>query len=219
MANMGILLNEWRNAVVVESRASGKPQLLLTAAVFYASQVYSLSYPIQEIGRSLDWINLMAYDFYDPSWYRFTWSHSALNDPTSDFSASFGINDWVQAGLAPKKLVLGLPFYGYGWQLANPQNFGLRAPATGPVVGPGFPSDNGAIGFKQIKDFIQREKATEVYNETIGTNYCYVGTKWIGFDDSQSISAKVSYAKESRLLGYFAWHVANDLNWLLSRTG
>ncbi|KAK9130937.1 hypothetical protein Sjap_011424 [Stephania japonica] len=155
MANLGILLVEWRNAVVAEARASGKPTLLLTAAFYYASKINSLSYPIQETGRSLDWINVMAYDM---------------------------------------------------------------APATGPVVGPGFSSRYGAIGFKQIKDFIQREKATEVYSESIGTNYCYAGAKWIGFDDYQSISAKVSYAKQNRLLGYFAWHVANDLNWLLSRT-
>nr|XP_016471103.1 PREDICTED: acidic mammalian chitinase-like [Nicotiana tabacum] len=35
----------------------------------------------------------------------------------------------------------------------------------------------------------------------------------------QSVRNKVNYVKDRGLLGYFAWHVAGDQNWVLSRTG
>lgn len=171
--------------------------------------------PIESIANSLDWINLMAYDFYDPSWSKVTNSHAALYDPAGPISGSYGVQSWIQAGMSPKKLVLGMPFYGYAWKLVNANNHGLMAPANGPVG-----SGNGANGYGQIQRFIADNKAaTLVYNATIVSNYLYAGTTWIGYDGTQSISAKVSYAKQKGLLGYFAWHVAADNNWDLSKQG
>ncbi|KAF8389188.1 hypothetical protein HHK36_025881 [Tetracentron sinense] len=217
MANMGTLFDEWRVAVAAESRNSSLPPLLLTAAVNYAPRVNSVSYPTTSIGRSLDWVNVMAYDYYAPSYPRSrsaTGAHAALYDPSSQVSTSFGISSWNQTGLSSKKLVLGLPFYGYAWQLVNPQNHGLYAPANGPVG-----SGDGSMGYNQIKDFIVTNSAVSVYNATIVADYCYAGSTWIGFDDSQTIVTKVSYAKQKGLLGYFAWHVGVDNNWVLSKNG
>lgn len=87
--NFGTLLNEWRAAVNAESRSSGKSPLLLTAAVFYSSDYYSLIYPIQAISNSLDWLNIMAYDFYSPDSYSSptkTGPPAALYNPTSKVS-------------------------------------------------------------------------------------------------------------------------------------
>ncbi|KAI3443986.1 hypothetical protein Pfo_000651 [Paulownia fortunei] len=212
MANLGSLLAEWRQAVVAEAKSSGKAALLLTAAFYYSSSLNGLNYPAQSINGNLDWINVMAYDFYDPSWYRFTNSHSMLYDPSGQVSGSNGIGDWIRAGVSAKKLVFGMPFYGYAWRLANPSNHGLLAPATGPAS-----ADNGAMGYNRIKNFIAQNNAAVLYNATIVTNYCYSGTTWIGYDDTQAISAKVSYAKQKGLLGYFAWHVGVDNNWALSQ--
>ncbi|CAK9136608.1 unnamed protein product [Ilex paraguariensis] len=212
MANLGLLLNEWRAAVATEAGNSGKPPLLLTAAVSYAPTVNGLNYPIQSISNGLDWINLMAYDFYDPTRSDVTRSHAALYDPTGQVSGSYGIGAWIQAGISANKLVFGFPFYGYAWLLVNANNHGLYAPANGPVG-----SGNGAITFQQIEAFITNNKATTVYNGTIVSDYCYAGTTWIGYDDTQTISTKVLYAKQRGLLGYFAWHVAADNNWVLSQ--
>ncbi|KZV28373.1 chitotriosidase-1 [Dorcoceras hygrometricum] len=215
MTNLGTLLTEWRAAVTAEAQSSGRPALLLTAAFYYAASVNGLNYPVSSINRNLDWVNAMAYDFYGPSWYRFTNSHSMLYDSTSQVSGSYGIDSWIQAGLGAKKLALGIPFYGYAWRLANANNHGLLAPSTGPVG-----SDGGAIGYNQIRSFISQNSGTVVvYNSTIVTNYCYSGTTWIGYDDTQSVAAKVSYAKQKGLLGYFAWHVGVDSNWALSKQG
>ncbi|XP_020267030.1 acidic mammalian chitinase-like, partial [Asparagus officinalis] len=120
------------------------------------------------------------------------------------------------AGLPANKIVLGLPYYGYAWALANPNNHGLGAKANGPASGPGIDSD-GSITYSSVRDFIQTNNAVEVYDATVVVNYCYAGSTWIGYDDVASISAKVKYAKGKALRGYFAWAVHGDYNWVLSK--
>ena len=214
MTNLGVLLKEWRDAVVAESSNSGKATLLLTAAFYYAPKIESLSYPIDSITTNLDWINAMAYDFYDPSWSQVTRAPAALYDPESQYNGNYGVVAWIQAGLPPKKLVLGFPFYGYAWRLVNADNHGLFAPTNGEGTG-----SDGVMLYKQIKQFMAQNGAATVFNASIVGDYCYAGTTWIGYDDTQSISTKVSYAKGKGLLGYFAWHVAADDNWVLSQLG
>ncbi|KAJ7979635.1 Chitotriosidase-1 [Quillaja saponaria] len=213
MTNFGALLNEWRAAVANESKTSGKTALLLSAAVFRSSDYYSVNYPIQAISNSLDWVNVMAYDFYGPGWApSMTAPPAALYNPPTQISGDAGITSWVQSGLAAKKLALGLPFYGWAWRLLNANNHGLWAPANGSGI-----AGDGSIGYNQIKNFISQNGAQTVYNSTVVTNYCYSGTTWIGYDDTQSVSTKVTYAKGKGLLGYFAWHVGADNNWALSQ--
>ncbi|KAH6817393.1 Glycosyl hydrolase family protein with chitinase insertion domain-containing protein [Perilla frutescens var. hirtella] len=213
MTNLGTLLSEWRQAIAADAQSLRKAALLLSGAFYFSPYLDDyMTYPTQSINANMDWVNVMAYDFYDPSWYGFTNSHSMLYDPSDDVSGSYGIGDWIEAGVSANKLALGLPFYGYAWRLANANNHGVLAPATGPA-GP----DNGAMDYNQIKSFISQNKATVVYNSTIVTNYCYSGTTWIGYDDTQSISKKVSYAKQTGLLGYFVWQVGGDSNWILSK--
>ncbi|CAL5400503.1 unnamed protein product [Camellia sinensis] len=120
----------------------------------------------------------MAYDFYGPTWSSVTNPPTELFDPPSgSVSGSCGIKSWILAGLSPKNMVLGMPFYEYAWKLVNANNHGFKAPSSGPV-GSG---------------------------------------RSMGYDDIQSITAKVSYAKQHGLLGYFAWHVGVDNNWALSQ--
>ncbi|KAK4369847.1 hypothetical protein RND71_009322 [Anisodus tanguticus] len=217
MTNFGILLNEWRTAINTEATNSGRVALLFTAAVSYSPRVNGLNYPVQSVARNLDWLNLMAYEFYGPNWSPSqTNSHAQLFDPVNHVSGSDGITAWIQAGVPTRKLVLGIPFYGYAWQLVNTNIHGLRAPAAGKSsVGS---IDDGSMTYSRIRDYIVQSLATTVYNATIVGDYCYSGSTWISYDDTLSVRNKVTYVKGRGLLGYFAWHVAADQNWALSRT-
>lgn len=222
MTNFGTLLTELKAAVANEAETSGNTPLLLAAAVFHSADYYTINYPIQSISNSLDWINVMAYDFYGSAWdssRSSTAPPAALYNATaSQINGDAGIRSWIAAGLAANKIVLGLPFYGYAWRLLNADEHGLFAPADGPAIG--TEAADGAMGYDAIREFISQNEAETVYNATVVTDYCYSGTTWIGYDDTQSISAKVSYAKEKGLLGYFAWQVSgDDSNWALSQTG
>ncbi|XP_074281249.1 class V chitinase-like [Silene latifolia] len=215
MTNLGTLLTEWRTAINAEAANTGHQPLLLTAALAVTPHVDpSTSFPTQAIANALDWVNVMAYDFHDPNnSASLTHSHANLHDPTGAISGSSGISAWISAGVPSKQLVLGFPFYGYAWKLQDPNNHGLLAPASGVDMSVG----GGTPKYNQIEPFITQAQATVVFNSTYGTNYCYSGTTWINYDDTQTIAAKVSYAKTNNLLGYFAWHLAQDNNWALSK--
>ncbi|GMP35777.1 hypothetical protein CsSME_00008102 [Camellia sinensis var. sinensis] len=215
MANMAILFDEWRVAIESESRNSnGSTQLILTEAVQYSPYVDNGTFPIESINKNLNWVHVMAYDYYMPEWWNQTGAQAALYDPGSETSTDYGINTWVNQGLPPNKLVLGLPFYGYAWTLGNPKDSAIGAPAKGPAI-----TDDGSMSYKDIKGYIQRYGGVSQYNATYVVNYCTIGSSWIGFDDVEVVKIKVAYAKKKNLLGYFVWQVPYDDNWVLSQAG
>ncbi|KAK9267019.1 hypothetical protein L1049_007389 [Liquidambar formosana] len=211
MTNLGTLLDEWRAAVNSESANSNKSRLILTmAARYYPTD--SVSYPVGSIRRNLNWVHVMAYDYNMPTIENNTGANAALYDPLSGRNTDFGISEWMARGLLGSQLVLSLPYYGYAWTLVNPNDNAIGAPAAGPAFSP-----DGSMTYKQIKDHIQQYGGTSVYNATYVVNYCTIESTWIVFDDVEAISTKVSYAMEKGLLGYTAWHIANDDNWVLSQ--
>ncbi|XP_049412465.1 G-type lectin S-receptor-like serine/threonine-protein kinase At1g61550 isoform X1 [Solanum stenotomum] len=210
MANLGILLNEWRITINTEARNSGEAPLLFTATVSGSPRVNDSIYPIQSLTRNLDWINLLEYGFYEPNWSPLeTNSHAQLFDPVKQVSGSDGINQWIQEGVPPQKIVFGIPFFGYAWRLNNTNIHGLRAPA----MGKSDVYDNPWMRYDQIRDFIVQHRATTVYNATIVGDYCYSENTWISYDDIQSVRTKVSYIKSRELLGYYAFDISGDTNW------
>ncbi|KAK2642753.1 hypothetical protein Ddye_024516 [Dipteronia dyeriana] len=212
MSNMGVLFQEWKGAIDLESRNSSQTRLILTAAVQYSPNLDSASFPIDSIQHCLNWVHVMAYDFYMPTWSNFTGAQAALYDPSSTTNADYGIGTWIDGGLSADKIVLSLPFYGYAWTLVNPANNSIGAPASGPAI-----TEEGNMSFKEIKDYITRYGAKVTYNATYVVNYCSIGTSWIGFDDFEVVKIKVSYAKKRNLLGYVVWQVPYDDNWVLSQ--
>ena len=206
--NFGLLITEWRAAVTQESSSSGKPALLLSAAVGGSDQITPLEYyPGQDIANNLDWVNVMTYDlFTSDSYPTQTQPPAPLKNPNGMFSADEGITKWVGLGVPKSKLALGLPYYGYKWRLADPNKHRIHDKATKGL---------GAVKYKDIK----KDGAQIVYNSTYAQNYCFNGTDWYGYDDTQSVSAKVAYAKQNGLFGYFAWNIGQDNNWALSQAG
>ncbi|KAJ0031054.1 hypothetical protein Pint_14658 [Pistacia integerrima] len=151
--------------------ATNEPELILTAGVRYIPIHETVSYSIESMKRNLDWVHVVAYDYLLPK------------------------------GFPANKLVLGVPYHGYAWSLANPNDKAIGAPASGPAV-----TIDVSIGYKIIRALIQ--------------NYVFTsGATWINFDGVEKIRAKIAYAKEKKLLGYNAFQLSNDDNWALSMAG
>lgn len=213
MTNFGILIAEWQAAVVAEN---ANDPLLLTAAVYFTPNYWTgNSYPVPSISDNLDWINIMAYDFW--SWQPMkTGIHTALyeSDTTQPtVSTDSGVTQWLNAGLPPAKAMLGLASYGLTWYLQSPATSnGIGAAATG--AGPTYSYDS-------IQSFIQTSAATCQRNATVTVaSYCFgtVGSKtlWVGYDDATSIAAKVSYLKGKQMTGYTFWRLGFDTNNVLA---
>lgn len=220
MSNLAELFKEWRQAVEIEalfgSSGRGKPPLLLSAAVYFASRFWfdvPRTYPADAIAKYLDFVNPMCFDYHG-SWEQppyVTNEHALLYDKYSNVSTSSGISSWIEAGVPPEKLVMGMPLYGRTWELVNPKNHGIRAAAD---------AGGGATKlYSEIVAYNTEHNAHVVYDKDTVTEYSYSGTDWFGYDGPKSVAKKVEYAKDHQLGGYFFWALGYDMNWTLSAIG
>nr|DAD45168.1 TPA_asm: hypothetical protein HUJ06_003398 [Nelumbo nucifera] len=216
MSNLAVLFREWRTAFEKEARASRRPRLLISAAVYFASSFFlsdvKRAYPVNAIRRYVDFVSPMCYDYHGSWEPSATGAQALLYDSTSNISTSYGIQSWIRAGVPPKKLVMGLPLYGRTWKLKDPNVHGIGAPAVG--VGPG---DNGVLLYFQIVEFNAANNATEEFDKKTVSTYSYAGTNWLGYDNATSIRYKVEFARERRLGGYFFWALGYDKDWTLTK--
>lgn len=216
LPNLMTLLEEWRVSIINESKSSNKPELILVLAGSYLPDMDFSAYPIESTKKNLDWFHFMAYDYYVPTRDNMTLPHSALYGPKGMANTDFVIRELMNRGVPPNKLVLGLPYHGYAWTVVDPDENSVGVPASGPAS-----TMDGSMGYKNAKFFVRNYGygAAAVYNATYVVNLFSVGSNWINFDDVDAIRTKVAYAKEKKLLGYDAFQLSNDDNWILSRTG
>ncbi|KAF7990200.1 hypothetical protein HCN44_000005 [Aphidius gifuensis] len=180
----------------------------LSAAVSAGIGTASQAYRINEISQYLDFINLMAYDFHG-SWESQTGMHSGLygNDQlTVDAAVSY----WLDQGCPPDKLVVGVPLYGKSWTLADPNNNGVGAPASGAGDPGEFSQAAGSLCYYEICQKISNEGWNLQLDDTSKTPYAFNGNQWVSFDNVQSINEKVQYIKNRQLGGGMVWAIDND---------
>ncbi|KAI3962265.1 hypothetical protein MKW92_015863 [Papaver armeniacum] len=224
MNYLASLLTELRVAVDEEALQTGKTRLGISISVFFAPDLSLMSskctlYPAAVIASTVDFVNVMCYD-YAGHWDKSrTGSIAALNNKSDGrYCTSYGIQEWIKVGVPPEKLVMGLPLFGRTWELKDHNNNGIGAPAvdTGPQDGK---HTIGYMLYHSVVTFNDTRNATEVYDEETVSYYSYSGTDWISYDGVKSIEAKVKYAKEQRLGGYFFWAVGQDSRDTLSTAG
>ncbi|KAK9185778.1 hypothetical protein WN943_026137 [Citrus x changshan-huyou] len=219
MLNIGLLFDEWRAAATkLEAKSSSRQQsqLILTARFHYSPP--DNSYLVNSMQRNLNWVHVATEHYYEPLSTNFTAPPAALHGSSSGgFAKSTDqvLKAWIKRGLSADKLAMSLPFYGYAWRLVKPEDNGIGAAAAGPAL-----TNDGLVTYRTIKNHIKNyaPNVQVMYNSTYVVNYFSTGTVWFGFDDVEAVRAKIAYAKEKRLLGYYVWRVDyDDHNWEYSR--
>ncbi|MCL7024324.1 hypothetical protein MKW94_002096 [Papaver nudicaule] len=220
MEHLASLLTELRLAVDQEAHQT---RLGISATVYFAPYLDIMTstggqYPAAAIAKNVDFINLMSYN-YSGSWDTTrTGSLAALYNNGGVYCTHYGIEEWIEIGVPPEKLVMGLPLYGQSWKLRDPNNNGIGAPAVG--TGPEDSQyEKGSMVYRNVVKFIADRRATEVYDPFTVSCYCHAGTDWISYDGVQSIEAKVRYAKDHHLGGYYFWAIGQDYQDRLSTAG
>lgn len=156
---------------------------------------------------SLDWINLMTYDFVN-SMVPYTGHHSGLHDsasaPADARSADKAVRQFLAAGVPASKLVLGAAFYGREFADVSPANDGLYQP---------YGHYQGEHPWPQLKsDFIDRNGFVRHWDAQAQAPYLWNATtrEFISYDDPQSLAAKAAYVKTMHLGGIMYWEQGED---------
>ncbi|MER7673313.1 glycosyl hydrolase family 18 protein [Kitasatospora sp. NPDC096128] len=215
-ANLTLLAAEFRKQL----DASGGPHKLLTAFTPADPAKVAAGWDLTKVFDSLDIANVQGYDFHgsgsDNSWEpNRTGQASNLypdpNDPyTFHFSVDTAVQTYLGAGVNPRKLTIGFPFYGRGWQgVADGGANGAWQSANGAAPGQ-FAEEAGTRGYQNL---ITGVPGLTVYHDpkSVAT-YGYTGAngQWWTFDDSWSIARKAAYLKSKNLLGGMIWEMSGD---------
>lgn len=190
-------------SLVTETRAAldaVRPGLSLSAAVGTGEHLGANLLPQRAID-ALDWVGVMTYDFAGP-WSRSTGHDAPLREtPGGDGgSVSTAIDALVGArGVAPSKVLVGLPFYGY--------RFGASSLAASPVA------PSAAIDYRDIVATPASEGWSERWDDGGSVPYRVRAASpgLTSYDDARSIGAKCDFAGQRALGGAIVWHLAGDL--------
>eukprot|EP00106_Octopus_bimaculoides_P013196 XP_014780638.1 PREDICTED: chitinase-3-like protein 1 [Octopus bimaculoides] len=213
-SNLNPIENECQQAFERESNRTGKPRLLLTAAVPAGKIQIDAGYDIKSLHLYVDFFNVMTYDYHG-AWENKTGHISPFRASSNDSSKSANFNVewtmryWREQGAPVSKLNLGLPFYGRSFTLADPNKNGTNAPVTGKGTAGEFTGEAGFLAYYEICQMIQRGATIKRLSDE-KVPYLVLGNQWVGYDDPESLYMKVEWAKQSNFSGIFVW--AMDLD-------
>lgn len=213
MANLGDLLAEWRAEIMEKSKNSLSEALLLTATFSFSNHLFdtpdsNLDYPIDDISTNLDWANVLTFGFQKTS--NITTADAPLYNKSSHFSASYGVISWLDAGVPPCKLVMGIPLFGRSWFLRNKAKNGLGAPTAAAGTKQRKSNQTGIIAYAEIEEYLKLDSTVVTFDNQSVAEYFYSGDLWVSFDSARVVQKKMEFAVKSQLLGYFLWTISFD---------
>lgn len=200
-ANFLALLTEFRrqlNAV--------RPGLRLTIAVGHTPRM-SAGIDVPAVAALVDQVGLMTYDFIGP-WSKRTGLLAPLSAP-EDFhggTVERSIASWNQAGVPISKLLMGVPFYAYGWKQVPEEANGLFQEGQG---------IRGDRPYRYIQSIIDN---STVYRDQVSqAPWLFDGDSFWTYDDPVSVAFKASYARDLGLGGLMIWELGDDDSSVLLR--
>ena len=216
-ANYTTLMKEFR-AELDRREAEDKRDYLLTIAA-PAGPTTLQNLEIAKLASTLDWINLMSYDYYG-AWDKPTGHNAPLYRSTSDkgpagFDIDASVRAYLASGMPSSKLVLGAPLYGRGWSGVTPgtSGNGLYSTGTGASTGTWEP---GVLDYDDIvANYLPR--MTRYWDAQSKVPYLWDSQNkvWISYDDAESMRAKAQYIKSLGLGGFMLWELSSDRNAVL----
>ncbi|KAK3399732.1 glycoside hydrolase, partial [Sordaria brevicollis] len=209
--NFLLLLKEIRSQLDAYAAANNPGyRFLLTIAAPAGPERYNVLQPyLKGIGETLDFINLMAYDFAG-SWSTAAGHQANLfvnssNPESTPYSTDRAVTDYIAAGVPSSKIVLGMPIYGRAF-LATA---GPGTPFTGVgVIDEPRSWEAGVWDYKALP----KPGAKVITDEKVGASWSYdpVTKEMISFDSPDMVKRKVAYIKEKGLGGGMFWEASAD---------
>jgi chitinase len=205
-ANFTALMTELRAALDSEGKRTSRRYLLTFAAGAFSD--FLASTEMDKVQATVDFVNLMTYDFRESSGDPVAGHHANLYPNPSDtkkLSADRAVREFLAAGVPAAKLVLGVPFYGRAWGGVEAKNNGLyqRGKALTEPLDTKYPSLAGLVG----KDGWTRE-----WDEVAQAPFLWNAGKriFVSYEDPESLRRKCRYVREGGLAGVMFWEYTVD---------
>lgn len=187
-----------------EGRAADRRYTLTIAS---ADREYFEHTEMEKLHVYLDWINVMAYDFFNsltPTTGHHAGLYKAPLASATDRNADSSIRQHLAAGIPPQKLVLGVAFYGRGFAGVRPLNHGINQP---------YERFEGEHGYSQLRqELIGRAGFVRGWDDVGKAPYLWNAASriFITYDDPQSLAIKADYVSRHHLGGMMFWELGQD---------
>lgn len=201
--NFTLMFKSLREELDALSASTGKKYLLTTAIPCFTRFIEMTE--MDKAHQYLDFINLMAYDFYVAG---DTAGHHSNLFPSENFqkeqSGDRAFKEYTKAGVPAGKLVLGIPFYGRSWYMKTAENHGINRAVDSLARGGGYTFVKDSIatrpGFQRHWD--DKAKAPYLWNAET--------RQLVSYDDEESVTLKCDYVREHGMAGVMFWQYASD---------
>uniref|UniRef100_A0A8D1JCR0 chitinase n=1 Tax=Sus scrofa TaxID=9823 RepID=A0A8D1JCR0_PIG len=205
-------LQEMLTAFDEEAKNTGRPRLLITAAVSAGKGTIDAGYEIAEIGNYVNKALGSKGDFLSSS-VGVTEENLLLGIPPRDegdvryFNCEFAMKYWRANGVPSEKLLMGFPTYGRTFRLST-SDTSVCAPVSGAGSSGPYTREAGFWASYEVCTFLNG--ATKVWIEDQKVPYAYKDTEWVGYDNIESYGYKVDFLKENNLGGAMVWAIDLD---------
>jgi chitinase len=203
--NYTLLLKELRSHFDQLEKKLHRP-LHLTIATG-ASPEFLAHTEMDKVQQYVDTVNLMAYDYYEPGSDPITGHHAPLFTNPADpkkISADNSVRAYLQSGVQPEKIVLGVPFYGHLWGNVPATNHGLYQP--------GKEVPNARAQYGASPDVLLKNGFIRYWDSTASVPWLYNPVKniFMSYEDPQSLALKCKYILDHKLRGIMFWDYESD---------
>ncbi len=158
---------------------------------------WSGSWDLAQLSTLCDYLVLMGYDYY--------WSGSSTAGPVAplqgeNYNVSRSITTYLNSGVAPGRLMLGVPWYGYDWPVQSSAR------------------KDAARGTATSRTYAAAEQMAATYGMTFdaATSIPWIayqdpgGWRQLWYDDSLSLAMKFNYVSTRGIAGIGIWALGYD---------
>ena len=173
---------------------------------------------LSECAQYLDWFNVMSYDYhgaFDNSGTVGTGANAPLlkdSEPGGTFFIKETVEAYLKANIPSEKIVLGLATYGRSYTVkGDADGFGKPFSSAGPA-GEATQTPGVLAYFEIVKRLSNGELDVKEWDEPTLTPYAYSTSTglWVTYDNTKSLSYKVSYLIQEELGGAMVWAIDMD---------
>jgi spore germination protein YaaH len=181
-----------RAVTMIKSQLPGAEISMATPAVDWSG-----SWDLKTLSELCDYLIFMGYDYY--------WKGSTTAGPVAplqgeNYNVTRSVSNYLATGVAPAKLMLGVPWYGYDWPVVNSNR---KATATGTATSRLYTAAE-QIAYDYGK----------VFDNTTSVPYSAykVSNQWrqLWYDDIQSLGMKYDLVNQKELAGIGIWALSYE---------
>ena len=162
---------------------------------------------------TVDWFNLMAYDFHG-GWDSVTGPHTALRS-SDGLNTEHALELYFAAGVPPSKIVCGLALYGRAWTVSSSSGsmeYGMRTSGlakAGPCT-----QEAGVLNQLEISTLVGSNFKVDKETQTV---IGWSGDQFVTFENEETLGAKIDYFHELGLGGVMTWAMSMDVDYKLMK--